>query len=351
MPTVNKVPVDLFLPAVADGQPVLSVLGLTLADFTPDSFEKLLENAHDVGRGVTAVSRKSNMLFFGLFDQVEAKQYGDGGVQYIFTGTTRDVAAITHIVQLLRQALGQGAYDDAEHCHFDDTNALTRLAGSKWLPPGKTMLQVCPGKYVTCTLCYSSVSRHKLLLAVHQKPESVLDVAVRAKGTIADLLRFNLHEVLLQPELRREIELKEGTLRFVSYDFQLREPELGMFDLVKVRIFGPERALQPDVAINLTLTCSQPPSFEAKLRAVEQLIRLYGADHLGLAELRPREVEELAGRWWGGRTWSLDEHHAAELPGKSSSEGYTLDISMHGAANFEITIFGYQSLIYRFTAQ
>jgi hypothetical protein len=352
MPTINPLPIDRFLSAIAKKQPVLSLLGLSPTDFTLDSFEQLLENAHDVGQGVTSVSRKVDTLFFGLFTQLEVKEHGDGSTRYNFTGLVQNAAAISNLAAMLHRIFGQGIHSP-EHLHqpFTRTDTLAVLIGNTW-PPMTTMLfetWVSENRGPTLSLRYGAVPRHELLLAVKQRPNLLLDTTVRSRGTVADLLHLRLADLLQQSELRKEVNLKDGQFHSVLYEFALAEPELGIFDRVEVRLFEPERVFTHDTEVNLTLATSRPVPGDKLVRMVEQLIRLYGAEGSGANELAPYEVEDLHGKWWTGRMWQFTEQHTIWQLESSERMAYGVNLSMYKPGQPELTIHGYNSLLALFT--
>lgn len=345
----NPTPAGQFLAAVASGEPVLAALGLTAADFEQASFADVMEDADDVGAGVTAVGSLAGTTFFGHFKHLVAKEHSDGSVRYLFTGMVHDAAAITSLAQQLSQTFGQGYHDEQQHLPFTRTDVLAHLAGAAGQLGSEMLVETWLGKQVTATLSYGPVVRHGLLFSVLQQPTPVADVAVRNRGTIADLLRLNLHTVLLQPALREEKVLKDGQLHSMLYYFQLAKLELGVFDLAQVRIFGPDRAFGAELPVNLTLTCSQPTDDRAAVRLIEQVSRLYGPDYLGAAELTGNEVDQLRRGQWDGRMWNMSEQHRPWVPDGSDPMAYFLRLGMDQRGGLTLTIVGYNRLLELFT--
>lgn len=350
----NPITLEQFLLAIAGGELVLTALNQPRTGFTPDSFEQVMENAHDVGQGVTAVSRKADTLFFGLFTHLVTKENSDGSTRYEFTGLVRDAAIINHLAALLNSTFGQGIHSP-EHLHqpFTQTDTLAVLASSNW-PPMDTLLfetWTSDGRKPTLTLRYGAVPRHELLLAIKQRPALMPDVAVRSRGTVADLLRLRLAEVLQQPELRKNVNLKDGQFHSVLYEFALAEPELGIFDRVEVRLFEPERGFTHETEVNLTLATSQPIPGDKLVRVAEQLIRLYGAEASGTNELAPYEVDDLHGQWWTGRMWQFTERHSLWQQDGGEPMVYCVHLSMFKPGQPELTIHGYNSLLAFFAVQ
>jgi hypothetical protein len=346
--------IEEFLLAVANGEPVLKALDLPRSGFITDSFEQLLEDAEEVGRGVTAVSRKTDTLFFGLFTQLVVKEHSDGSTRYEFTGIVRNAATISHLATLLHRAFGQGIHSpDDQHQPFTQLDTLAVLTGNSWPPLRPILFETwtSKGHGPTLTLRYGAVPRHELLLAVKQRPALAPDMAVRSRGTVADLLRLRLAEVLQQPELRKEVNLKDGVFHSVLYEFALAEPELGVFNRAEVRLFEPERVFTHDTEVNLTLATSRPVAGDKLVRLAEQLIRLYGAEESGAKELAPYEVDDLHGRWWTGRMWQFTERHTLWHSGSDERMAYGVHLSMFQPGQPELTIHGYNTLLALFAAQ
>lgn len=349
----NSVPLENFLDALAAGQSVFDTLHLTLTDFSQATQEELLANPEDIGDGVIAVRKKFDTLFFDMFDGMLIKQHDDGTARYFFYTTTQDANFVIKLSSLLFQKFGVGHYDSNKFSPFTETEKISRLARGKYITPKDAFAQAWMAEKYTVSMSYLISPLRQLMLLVTEKLEREPDLAVRNKGTIADLLKLDLQQVFTQPPLDKQQEIKDGQLKFTDYYFRLSEPELRIFDVLKVRILGQDPTYSPQADVSLFFSTSDVVAFEQILPIVERLIRMYGPDLAGSNQLESYEIEDLQqGKYWMGRTWMLNEQHGMYDP---SAEGqktvYIVWLALDENDNgFTLDIDGYNKMLDFFTA-
>lgn len=349
----SSVPLESFLDALATGHPVLDTLHLTSADFSQATQQELLSNPDDIGDGVVAVEKKFDTLFFDMFDGFIIKRHDDGTVRYFFFTTTRDADFIIKLSQLLFQKFEQSSYDSDKFSPFTDKEKVSRLSRGKYTSPKDALVQVWMDKRYNISMSYLISPMRQLMLLVTDKPERQPDLAVRSKGTIADLLKLDLHTVFAQPPIDKQQEIEDGVLRFTDFYFSLSEPVLRIFDVLKVRIFGQDPTYSPQADVSLFFSTSDVVAFEQMLPIVERLIRMYGPDLAGSNQLEPHEIDEIQQeKYWMGRTWMLNEQHGMYDPSAEGQKSiYIVWLALDESSNgFTLDVTGYNKMLEYFTA-
>ena len=344
----NTVSLESFLDALAAGQPLLEVLHLSATDFEQASQQELLGNPGDIGDGVVAVDKKFDTLFFGLFDSLLVKHHDDGTARYFFFTTTQDADFIIRLSSMLFQKLGQGIYDSDRFTPFTEIDKIKSLSRGKYITPRDALFQTWMNDSYTVSIGYAISPMRQLRLMILERAKRQPDLAVRSKGTIADLLKLNLASVMAQVPLDKQLTIEEGVLKFTDLYYRLTQPELNVFDVLKVRIFGPDASYSPQADVSLFFSTSGVVSFTHMLPIIERLIKMYGPDLAGEGQLESYEIEALQeGKYWGGRTWMLNEGHGMYDPNAEGQKTIyivwaALDENNNG---FTVDVTGYNKML------
>jgi hypothetical protein len=128
------------------------------------------------------------------------------------------------------------------------------------------------------------------------------------KGTILDLIKLDLDNLIRSPEDSNQVELEEGKIKFIEYSYNLDEKEIGVFNKLVIRLFSEQRYFSKDVISHIWLLAPPLTDSTTKIMAAEDIISFFGKDDMGKEKLTDHEIQELHyNRDWSGRSWTFNK--------------------------------------------
>lgn len=336
------------------GDSVLEMIGLSENRFSEVAHDKLLDNPDDIAAGVIKVKTKFHLDIFGIFENALIKEHDNGDIKYIFYTTTTDPKKVIEIRDVLFKHLGLGRYDSDRHTSFQETEKIKSLANKKFTSDNDDLVNVWVLDKVTVLLQYRTNPLNQFSLFVTKTTRKSINRDIRRNGTILNLLKTNFSLLTMSQEESKHIELKEGAIKFIDYNYTLPDNELGIFDKLQVRQFGEVKDPSFKVSTNLTFTLSRDFPIRRLIEVTEQLIKVYGDDDGGTGELEVHEIDMIERKtYWTGRSWNFNERHGIwDLENSEQRYAYTVTISYDSFdTGFTLTILSYNNLLDLFSVR
>jgi hypothetical protein len=329
------------------------VLQTPASSFIEASFSELMANEDDVLAGVNRVL-VTNIWYFGVFHYCLVKYHDNGDVKFVFYDTVNDSSMLIRTVEALFAGIGQGIAHEEKGIPFTNKSALLELASG--LTEGKEngLLQFWLMDDTAWLLQYKTVPLHEFSLMVTVCAPRKVDYSTRRKGTILDLLAFDIMAVMADEEIKNVEERQEGQLQFVDYTFKLEAWVLQAFNLATIRKWDGRKRFEKGAFTAITFYNSEQMTYEAKLSVLEALIRMYGTDNSGYGELGIGELEILEGnRFFTGRWWRFNQFNGLHQPDKEG-EILSYEVRVDDFADetgFNVSISGYNELVSLFSVE
>ncbi|MGC4038410.1 MAG: hypothetical protein QM764_20770 [Chitinophagaceae bacterium] len=348
----NNVTLQQFIESLRKGERnFFKALRIDDADFEEASFEELLSNNDDVLAGVNRVQKHFRIVFFDLFDGSLVKYYDNGDVKLVFFTTTRDTKKILTMASLFFDTLGHGFFDDRKFYPFNNKDRVFAIARAAYSDGGRDLLHGWSENDLTFLLQYRDDPFQQFSLMVTTHPAKQEDVSIRKKGTVLDMLKFDIHALLMTEAINVYEEKQDNETRFIDYTFHLPLKEMGAFDMIKVRIFGPVKEFDKFIQTHVTLFYTKIIPYAKKVSIAKDLIGLYGPDDSGAEDLQAYELELLENAdYWTGRTWWFNRAHGLFKSGNPVEKmSYQVCLSdTHAAEGFNLHILFFNELVSQF---
>jgi hypothetical protein len=345
----NKVSVKEFLTAIKSGnRNFIDTLKLKETDFHDASFEELMSNTDDVIAGVNRVQKNFSKVYFNIFNNCLIKHHDDGDVKFLFYTVTKDATSIIRFSSELFDQLGPGNFDDNQFTPFTNHQKIKEISSGIYFNDTDEVLHLWFYEDVTFMLQYRISPLQQFSLMVTINAPKIQDHSIRRKGTILDLLHFNIHHILSTEPLRSTKEIVAQKIKFVDYLYSLDKQEFDAFDMITIRIFDSEQLFRTNIQTHVTLFSSTPINADTKIEIAEKMIKMFGKDNSGSAELEVHERDIIeAGTFWTGRTWRFNEQHGL-IAKVGSDEKVSYEVRMsdfENAERFNISILAFNELV------
>lgn len=283
-------------------------------------FDTIIDNnPMDIADGVTRVETKFGMQFFDLFENLVIKHYNDGRIKLMFFTEIKNPNKPLNFYRKLREELGGGWHYESKFSTFEMIDKVSNLAKGKFETTKDEVFHTWHHGNFSFTLTFQIDPLRRLVFSVSCKIKEDIDHSIRTKGTIAYLLKNNVNQVLAGEPIKAKPHLIQGNVKFTDYYYKLNEPEFGIFELVKVKVFSNHRHIGTNTHSVVTYYSKYEVNTDKVLKLVDQLTTIYGTDDYGSNELGLHEVEFLEhSESWTGRSWLINQHHALQNLNNSS---------------------------------
>lgn len=345
----NNVSLKEFITAIKNGERnFFEILKIKEDQFSDASFDELMSNTDDVLVGVNRVQKCFSKSFFGLFNNCLIKHHDNGNVKFIFYTVTNDAKRIIEVSSVLFAGLGHGYFDDNRFTPFTNQQKIKELAQGIYLQDSDEIVHTWLHENVSLLLQYRIDPLRQFSLMVTIAAPKQYDSSIRRKGTILDLLHFNIDQLLSTEPIEKRSETEAGKIKFVDYTYRLDKKEWEVFDTLSIRIFDSLQTFNKNIQTHLTLYSSLPLTPDEKIAVVESLVRMYGKDIYSSHDLEFHERDILeAGTFWTGRTWRFnDQHGLITTESKDQNSSYEIRVDdMEDEEGFKVSIFCYHELV------
>jgi hypothetical protein len=322
--------------------------------FEEASFEELMSNQSDVLCGVNKVQKNFSENYLGFFPNCLVKYHDNGDIKFVFYTTTYDSKKILSFSEMMFTELGEGVHNEPHTTSFRNQAKVVALSKKIYFNSSDEILHLWMHDDLTFLLQYRVQPLCQLSLMVTIKAQKTPDHSIRRKGTILELLSFDIDTLLASEHIKEEKELENDEVKFVDYTFILRQKELGVFDRICIRIFHPLRLFRPEVYTSITLFSSKEVSADDQVALTEELYKMYGEDNSMMGEVQLHEREMLdEGEFWTGRNWALNESHGIWDTGNPDEKfAYSVMIGdMKDEYGFNVAIMGFNNLVDLFSVR
>nr|WP_121269852.1 hypothetical protein [Pedobacter schmidteae] len=330
-----------------DSRNYKAALALKPSDIQQASMEEMLENADDLSDGVVRVEKIFGKHFFGLFSSLLVKHRDRGDITLMFYEKLHNPSKILLFFSQLEEILGQGLIEGEHFSSFRERQKVIDLARGIYANDTDELIHLWNVSGFTSLLNYRIQPLGQLLFSVTLKAEQHEDLEKRSNGTLIDHLRNPLYHYDFQQVLKRLPFEENGKIKFIDYDFFLEDPEFGLFDRAKVRLFSTDAEYSMEIQTHVTYHTSTEVSIPLVLDLVDLLTAIYGTDSLGHTKLSPDDIDSIRrGKYWSGKSWYLDTEHMPWVyveNGKSSL--YHIGLRQHPQEQgFELDIIAYNQM-------
>lgn len=345
----NEVSLKEFIVLLKNGERnFIEALNIKESQFSDASFDELMSNTADVIVGVNRVQKNFSKTFFNVFNNCLIKHHDNGDVKFVFYTVTNDANKVNDTAAVMFDELGTGLFDDRKFTPFTKPQKIKDLAQGIYLQESDELVHSWFHDNISFLLQYRISPLRQFSLMVTINAPKQYDSSIRRKGTILDLLNFNLDQLLNTEPLTLREEGTGDKIKFVDYTYHLDNSELGVFDLLSIRIFDNIRSFRKNIQTHTTLYSSLPIEVDKKIAAVESLFKIYGKDIYSSGELEFHERDILeAGSFWTGRTWRFNEQHAVfSTESENEKTSYEVRVDdMEDEERFKVSIFSYNELV------
>lgn len=286
-----------------------AVLALDKVKVHEAPYEMILDNPEDVVHGVNKVEIILDQLYFNTFKCLIIKHANEDDLEMVFNEMVSDANAVLSLFDQLINTLGQGYFDDQRSFNFHDETKVNDLACGRFKNPDDVIGHAWTFGNFGVSFSYRIEPLRQLVLSVDHKPKSKSDHHIRNKGTLIDILRYSIAEIIEKDAMENLPFIEEGRVKFVDYTFELSPPELNIFDRVRIRIFDKEKQIQSG-QYHVTYFSRFEIDTAEIIKACDQMINIYSADSSGYKELLPYEIDMIDnGLFWTGRSWWINAQH------------------------------------------
>jgi|GEM_PF-2745778 len=322
---------------------VLNNLGLKVYDF--ERIKKLGLNISETDKqnGVSEVFVKRQAKIF-VFESIEMKLYKDGMREYIFFANNfSNSKEVFELALSLYNKLGVGLYDDQRRRSFRDFEAINRIARKKTRSQRDECMTMWHFGRIIFFLEYLVEPSCQFIFRIKFTPDRRV-----IKGSVYGLLKLKISEAILNSiEIHKNIE--DGKVHHVDYKAELDSKELKLFNILIIRIFGPEKRVDSNTSINIFLkTEFSNGNLNELSELVATLTSIYGQDSSSSGYMNGSEVEDIKNnRYWSGRWWNLNLQHQI-WDDKSAGEWslYSVNLSYDtDSKELELAVLGYDGML------
>ena len=336
-----------FIKEIKSGRrDILIILEVPESNFSDASFEELLSNEADVLSGVNRVQMNFRNVFFSIFHSCLIKHIDDGSIKFVFYTQTRDFQKIMSFSSILFEEIGPGMYDNERFVSFLDSQAVQQLCHDKYNCE-KDIVHYWGFENISLVLQYKPDPYQQFSLMLTISQEKSLDKEVRKKGTVLQLLDFDLNTLFLMNEIEGKQHVNDEGIVFTDFNVYCGN-DIGLgFDTLQIRIFEDGAFFDEERQTNVTLSSSKKMNLKQKTYAIEKLLSLYGDDDRSSGYLAYHEIEILENsEFWTGRSWSFNaEHRLWDMNNDGERLVYSVTISDYNdVEGFNVSILGYNKL-------
>ncbi|WP_121808036.1 hypothetical protein [Mucilaginibacter kameinonensis] len=272
--------------------------------------QQILDNPGDVAIGVNQVEVILDHLFFDLFRSLVVKHHDDGEVRLMFNETVTDANKVAEFYGQIKSKLGTGIHHQPKFSSFEDFGKIRSLSQGRYDNLNDEILHYWGNDGFSFTLNYKLEPLGQLVFIVTNRAEKEPDTKTRNNGTLINLLQHNINEVFERTEDFATVITEDGLVKFTDYGFKVDPPELRLFDVIKIRTMGEKRSLGSVKSLLVTYQTTRSWDIADAIQLVDSLVKIYGQDGSGYAELRPHEIDMLEDReFWTGRSWFINQQH------------------------------------------
>ena len=326
-----------------DKDRVLNHLKLTITDFKDIGDHGYMIDESDRKAGVMKHFVKEQVNMFEIFHAMEIKLYVSGERQYgFYANQCRDAAAVIAFSKTLFGKLGQGLYDDRKHKSFRNIDAIIRLAAGK----AKESLDECFTMWsfgrVKFILYYTIQSR-QLIFRVSFTPDRKV-----IKGVPGPLVKLEIQPMLATAqEIERKVDNEK--IERIDYALHLSEPVLGIFTDAVIRVFGPNKVINPSTGINISFRVHKDKlKSDSLIQLIVMLISANGLDSNSNGYLEGDEIDALnKGEYWSGRTWHFNiQNQLHDMDSAVEMYSYGLYLTYdEETEEFDLTVIGFNAFV------
>jgi hypothetical protein len=166
------------------------------------------------------------------------------------------------------------------------------------------------------------------------------------KGTLLQLLQHNITELFGTEENFSIPFIENGEVKFTDYVFHVDPPELRIFNIVKIRVLGTERSLTNVKSLLVNYQTDNTWEIRDVILLVDALLKIYGPDDTGYAELQPHEIDNIEQEsYWTGRSWLINQDHGLQDLGDTSRQTlYWINLNMNPEDGLNLSILGFDHM-------
>jgi hypothetical protein len=270
----------------------------------------IMDNPGDVAIGVNKVEVILNETFFNIFKSLIIKYFDSGEIKLMFNSDVLNPDSVLSFFAQLKSLLGSGTIHDDMFSSFNDKHKVNELAAGRYSEEGDEIIHSWHTAKFGYTLNYKTDPLRQLVFSVSLSPKKVIDHSPRKKGTLLYITRYHIHDIIREEEVSAVPFCENGNIKYIDYTFKLDPPELDIFDLVRIRIFGNDKKITTEGQFHVVYYSKFEIDTANAIVLCDKLVRIYGADSHGDKELQPHEMDLLeAGKFWTGRNWWLNQEH------------------------------------------
>ncbi|MCQ6960113.1 hypothetical protein [Mucilaginibacter aquariorum] len=308
--------------------------------------QQILDNPGDVAIGVNQVEVVLGHTFFNLFGSLVIKHHDDGELRLMFNQTSFDADQVAALYWELKTHFGQGIHHQPNFSSFEDLQKIRSIAQKKYDGPNDEIWHYWSAGRFGFVLNYKIEPLGQLLFSVTNRPEKVADVKIRDKGTLLQLLQHNITELFGTEENFSIPIIENGEVKFTDYVFHVDPPELRIFNTVKIRVLGTERSLTNVKSLLVNYQTDNTWEIRDVILLVDALLKIYGPDDTGYAELQPHEIDNIEQEsYWTGRSWLINQDHGLQDLGDTSQQTlYWINLNMNPEDGLNLSILGFDHM-------
>lgn len=325
----------------------LAILRLKASQLHQATHEQIMDNPGDVAIGVNRVEVVLGQQFFGLFGSLVIKHLDNGAIYLMFNDDITDSGKIISLFEQLKSHLGGGVHYEPKFASFNNPAKVISLVNGKFDSTADELLHVWLKGRFSFTLNYKIEPFRQLLFKITYNAEKLPDTQIREKGTLLDLLTHDIFEVFNRPEDEATPVLENGLVKFVDYTFHVNPSELGLFELIEIRIFGTEKSMAKVKSLLVTYKTKHKPRSPEVIQLVDRLVKIYGPDGSGYAEMQPHEIDMVdEDPYWTGRSWFINQYHGLQdMNDLGQRTLYWICLALNPEDGLNLSVLGFDDMI------
>lgn len=227
----------------------------------------------------------------------------------VFNDIVTDSSYVLGLFKQLVDLLGHGYHDEQRTLSFHDHDKVQALSKGRLNAPDDVIGHAWTHGDFGFSFSYRTKVEGELVFSVTQTPIKSIDLSPRVNGTMIDILRYSIVEIVEMQEISSMPYHENSEIKYVDYTFQLEPPELEIFDRVRVRIFNSEKRIDSG-QFRVTYFSRFEVDTADVISVCDKVLKIYGADSQGSLEILPYEVDMIdATIFWTGRNWWINKAH------------------------------------------
>ncbi|MDN3547443.1 hypothetical protein [Mucilaginibacter aquaedulcis] len=324
----------------------LSALDLKSNDLQKATFDQILSNPGDIAIGVNKVEMVFGKNFFNLFHSLIIKHHDDGTIRLMFNEEVLELRKVLDLFERLRINLGEGIHYSPKYSTFFDTGKVMALSNGRYDSKTDEILHYWQNGRFGFTLNYKIDPLRELVFIVTYSKEKTIDIQIRKKGTLINLLNHNINELLNTKETYTKSIIEDGNIKFIDYIYQVNPPEFHIFESITIRLVGKEKSKANTKSLLVTYGTKQQPDSSSVIQLVDKLVNIYGVDSSGYAEMQAHEIDIIdEDSYWIGRSWFINQNHGLQnIDDPEQLTLYWLTLSLNPEDGFYLSILGFDEM-------